>query len=93
MHRKEVQAYENPIPTFNTDQEAEDFVARSDPTEFDLSGGQIVRFELRPKDKAINLRLPESLLNTVGQQAEKAGMPYQRYIRIALEQGGGSVKR
>jgi len=59
---------------------------------FFLSGGQIVRFELRPKDKTINLRLPESLLNAVRRQAEKAGMPYQRYIRIALEQAVGGGK-
>jgi predicted DNA binding CopG/RHH family protein len=82
-----------PIPTFNTDQEAEDFVAKSDLTEYDLSGGQIVRFELRPKDKTINLRLPESLLNAVRQHAEKAGMPYQRFIRIALERAVSGGKR
>ena len=82
-----------PIPTLNSDQEAEDFVAGSDLTEYDLSGGQVVRFELRPKDKTINLRLPESLLNAVRRQAEKAGMPYQRYIRIALEQAVGSGTR
>jgi predicted DNA binding CopG/RHH family protein len=81
-----------PIPTFNSDQEAEDFVAEADLTDYDLSGGQVVRFELRPKDKTINLRLPESLLSAVRRQAEKAGMPYQRYIRIALEQAVGGGK-
>jgi predicted DNA binding CopG/RHH family protein len=49
----------NPIPTFNSDQDAEDFVAEADLTDYDLSGGQVVRFELRPKDKTINLRLQE----------------------------------
>ncbi|MGD0429965.1 MAG: BrnA antitoxin family protein [Acetobacteraceae bacterium] len=73
------------IPTFKTDKEAEDFVAEADLTDYDLSGGHVVRFELRPKDKTISLRLPEPLLNAVRQQAEKAGMPYQRYIRMALE--------
>jgi predicted DNA binding CopG/RHH family protein len=29
--------------------------------------------------------VPEALLTAVRRQAEKAGMPYQRYIRIALE--------
>ena len=82
-----------PIPTFATDQEAEDFVANADLTDYDLSGGQVVRFELRPKDKSIHMRLPESLLAAVRRQAEKAGMPYQRYIRLALERavGGGTV--
>ena len=50
------------IPTFETDEEAEAFVAEADLTEYDLSGGQVVRFELKPKDKSVNLRLLESLL-------------------------------
>ncbi len=81
-----------PIPTFNTDQEAETFVATADLTDYDLSGGQMVRFELRPKDKSINLRLPESLLNEVRHHAERAGMPYQRFIRMALEQAVAPAK-
>jgi predicted DNA binding CopG/RHH family protein len=59
-----------PIPTFKTDSEAEEFVAKADLTDYDLSGGQIVRFEMRPKDKAVSLRLP---------------VPYQRFIRMAVE--------
>ena len=80
------------IPTFETDQEAEDFVATADLAEYDLSGGQVVRFELRPKDKTVNLRLPGELLNAVRRQAEKAGVPYQRYIRMALERAIESAK-
>jgi predicted DNA binding CopG/RHH family protein len=83
-----------PIPTFQTDKQAEDFVADSDLTDYDLSGGRVVRFELRPKDKTVSLRLPEALLTVVRQQAEKAGMPYQRYIRVALERAiEGDTKR
>ena len=33
------------IPTFKTDAEAEDFVATADLSDYDLSGGQVVRFE------------------------------------------------
>jgi predicted DNA binding CopG/RHH family protein len=82
-----------PIPPFRTDKEAEDFVAEADLSGFDLSGGQVVRFEFRPKDKTISLRLPEQLLNAVRSQAERAGLPYQRYIRMALEQAVGGGKR
>lgn len=64
-----------PTPTFDTDKEAEAFVATADLADYDLSDGKVVRFELRPKDKSINLRLPEQLLNAVRSQAEKAGMP------------------
>jgi predicted DNA binding CopG/RHH family protein len=80
------------IPTFNTDKAAEDFVANADMTKYDFSGGQIVHFELRPKDKTVNLRLPESLLNAVRTRAEKIGIPYQRYIRMALEQALHNAK-
>ena len=74
-----------PIPTFNTDEEAEVFVTTKDLSDYDLSGGQMMRFELRPKDKSINLRLPEPLLDAVRKEAAKAGVPYQRFIRMALE--------
>jgi predicted DNA binding CopG/RHH family protein len=50
------------IPSFKTDEEAEQFVDTADLSEYDLSGGEIVRFELKPKDKSVNLRLPEQLL-------------------------------
>jgi predicted DNA binding CopG/RHH family protein len=73
------------IPTFKTDEEAEQFVATADLSEYDLSGGQIVRFELKPKDKSINLRQPEQLLEAVRNRAARAGVPYQRFIRIAIE--------
>jgi predicted DNA binding CopG/RHH family protein len=73
------------IPTFKTDKEAEDFVAAADLSEYDLSGGQLLRFEMKRKDKTVNLRLPEQLLNAVRKRAADAGMPYQRFIRMALE--------
>ncbi len=73
------------IPTFKTDKEAEDFVANADLTEYDLSGGHFVRFEMKRKDKSVNLRLPEQLLEAVRRRARDAGIPYQRFIRMALE--------
>ena len=80
------------LPTLRTDEEAEDFVANADLTDYDLSGGQVVRFELRPKDKSVNLRLPGALLDAVRGQAAKAGVPYQRFIRMALERAVESAK-
>lgn len=73
------------IPTFKTDRAAEEFVATADLTDYDLSGAQFVRFEIKPKDKSINLRLPEELYTAIRKRAAKAGVPYQRYIRLALE--------
>jgi predicted DNA binding CopG/RHH family protein len=73
------------IPTFKADKEAEDFVATADLTNYDLSGGEVVRFELKRKDKSVNLRLPAQLLEAVQIQAKRVGVPYQRFIRMALE--------
>lgn len=73
------------IPTFTSDADAEAFVATADLSEFELSGAQRVRFEMKPKDRSINLRLPGSLLEAVRAEAARAGMPYQRFIRLTLE--------
>ena len=72
------------IPTFTSDEEAERFVDTADLSEYDLSG-QFVKFELKRKDKTVSLRLPEALLEAVRERAERAGMPYQRFIRLAVE--------
>ena len=73
------------FPTLRTDEEAEDFIANSDLTEYDLSGLVAMRFELKPKDKAVSLRLPEALLEATRSAATRAGIPYQRFIRMAIE--------
>jgi len=73
------------LPVLKSDREAEAFVDRADLSEYDLSEMKLVRFELRPKDKSINLRLPQPLLNAVRARAKRAGIPYQRFIRLALE--------
>ncbi len=74
-----------PIPTFKTDREAEEFVANADLSDYNLSGGRIVRFETRPKDRPVSLRLPEKLLDAVRGAAKREGIPYQRFIRTAIE--------
>jgi predicted DNA binding CopG/RHH family protein len=74
------------IRAFRSDAEVERFVAAADLAKFDLSGAQLVRFEMRPKDKSINLRMPLSLFDAVREEARKAGIPYQRFIRLKLEQ-------
>jgi predicted DNA binding CopG/RHH family protein len=73
------------MPRLRSDKEAEAFVAKSDLTDYDLSQGQIVRFEFQPKDQRVNMRLPRPLLDAVKAKAAKAGVPYQRFIRQALE--------
>jgi len=73
------------LPALASDEEAEAFVAYSDLTEYDLSNMRIVQFEFQPKTERVNMRLPAPLLAAVKAAAAKAGMPYQRFIRHALE--------
>jgi predicted DNA binding CopG/RHH family protein len=73
------------IPGFKTDEEAERFVEEADLTEYDLSQFKPVHFELRRKDRQLNLRLPETLLESIKARAAEKDIPYQRYIRKVLE--------
>ena len=74
------------IPTFRTDKEAEDFVDHADLTEYDLSGFKSAKFEFMPKSERVNMRFPTELLNAVRAKAAAQGMPYQRFIRAAVEE-------
>jgi predicted DNA binding CopG/RHH family protein len=74
------------IPAFRSDEEAERFVESADLSDYDLSGATPVRFEFEPKAARVNMRLPESLLQAVKARAKaRGGIPYQRFIREALE--------
>lgn len=72
------------VPIFKTDKEAEDFLDQ-DLSDLDFSQFKPVHFEMRKKDKQINLRLPEDMLIAVKARAEDLGVPYQRLIRQAIE--------
>ena len=78
------------LPKLRTDREAEAFVAKAD-----LSEMRPVRFEFQPKDERVNMRLPRPLLEAVKATAARAGVPYQRFIRQALEEAvrPGKVRR
>ena len=73
------------IPDFKSDRAAAAFVDRADLSQYDLSGAQLVRFEIKRKGKSINLRLSEELYDAVRERAARAGLPYQRFIRLTLE--------
>jgi len=74
-----------PLPKLTTDKAAETFIADADLTGYDLSVLKPVRFEFQPKGKSITMRLSEPLLEAIKEEAERSGMPYQRFIRKALE--------
>jgi predicted DNA binding CopG/RHH family protein len=82
------------FPPLRTDEEAEEFVATADLSEYDFSGFKVVRFEFEPKAARVNMRLPESLVKTLKERAKKRGVPYQRYTREMIELGlSASEKR
>jgi len=80
-----------PFPKFDTDEAAEAFVATADLTEYDWSDMKPVRFEFAAKDARINMRLPADLLAAVKARAAREHMPYQRFIRRALEGAVGKA--
>ena len=73
------------LPRFKSDKAAEKFVEKSDLTDYDLSSMRSIRFEFQPKGERVNMRLPRQLLEAVRASAAQAGVPYQRFIRQALE--------
>lgn len=77
---------DKPLPLFSSDDEAEDFVGSTDLTNYELSALTPTQFEFSSKDARVNMRLPMELLAAVKAKAARKGIPYQRFIRHALEQ-------
>jgi predicted DNA binding CopG/RHH family protein len=74
------------LPRLKTDRQAEQFVAGSDLTQFDLTNLKSTHFEFAAKEARINMRLPGELLSAVKRAAKRRGVPYQRFIRQTLEE-------
>ncbi len=74
-----------PMPSLPSDEAAEDFVSRADLSSYDLSGFKHAKFEFEPKAAALNLRLPQNLLDALKAKAKAQGIPYTRYVRLVLE--------
>lgn len=72
-------------PTLPNDEAAERFVGEADLTEYDWSKAVPMRFELRKKDKQVALRLSDELLTATKAAAKARGIPYQRFMREAIE--------
>ncbi len=73
------------MPSLDSDEAAEEFVATADLSQYDLSGFKPMRFEIEPKSAALNMRLPASLLAALKAKAKLNGIPYTRYVRMLLE--------
>jgi predicted DNA binding CopG/RHH family protein len=91
------------LPVFKSDKEAGDFLNQDLSEYISAENFAPFQFEFRPKQKSVNLRISEELLNAVRAVARRRGIPYQRYIRQTLEaalrpskeprSGKGSVHR
>jgi predicted DNA binding CopG/RHH family protein len=84
------------FPVLKTDEEAEAFLEK-DLTDY-LHAGNFktahwMRFEFKPKEKSLNLRISQDLLDAVRKNAKREGIPYQRFIRQALERAVAPRKR
>ena len=80
------------VPHFKTDEEAEAFLEQ-DLSELDFSQFKPMHFEILPKQKTVNLRMSEGLYDAVRKSAKREGVPYQRYIRHALERAVNEHRR
>jgi predicted DNA binding CopG/RHH family protein len=80
------------FPVLKTDEEAEAFLQQDLSDYLHAGNFKPMRFEFQPKNKSVNLRMPESLLKAVQANAKREGIPYQRYIRQALERAIAPVK-
>ena len=73
------------LPVFRSDKEAENFLDKDLSDYISAQNFAPFQFEFRPKQKSVNLRISEELLNAVRAVARRRGIPYQRYIRQTLE--------
>jgi len=68
-----------------SDADAERFAEAADLSSYDLSGFKPMHFEFESKTAALNMRLPQSLLEALKVKAKAKGIPYSRYVRLLLE--------
>lgn len=73
------------LPVLDSDEAAEKFVDAADLSEYDLSGFKPIRFEFEKKAAALNMRIPQNLLDAVKVKAKSQGMPFTRYVRMLIE--------
>jgi len=73
------------LPALKSDKQAEELLDRDLSEYIDAEHLERFPFEYKPKAKSVNLRISDELLKAVRAAAHRRGIPYQRYIRQALE--------
>ena len=74
-----------PFPSFNSDEEAEDFVSNAELTENDLSNYPPMTFQINKKHTPLNIRLPRALHEAAKKKAQQEEMSLSQYVRSLLE--------
>ncbi len=73
------------LPALTSDKDAEELLDQDLSKYIRAENLEPFPFEYRPKQKSVNLRISDELLKAVRTAAHRRGIPYQRYIRQALE--------
>ena len=73
------------LPALKSDRDAERLLERDLSKYIRAENLEPFPFEYKPKQKSVNLRISDELLNAVRTAARRRGIPYQRYIRQVLE--------
>ena len=73
------------LPVLKSDKEAEELLERDLSEYISAENLEPFPFEYKPKQKSVNLRISDELLEAVRAAARRRGIPYQRYIRQVLE--------
>jgi predicted DNA binding CopG/RHH family protein len=72
-----------------TSDEAAEAFLEADLSGLDFAQFKPARFEFARKDATVNMRMPSALLDAIKARAAARGVPYQRWMREALEEKVG----
>ena len=74
------------LPPLTTDEAAREFLDNTDLSDYlDRANMAPLTREFEAKNKALTLRLSETLLDDVKKKASALGMPVQKFVRMTLE--------
>lgn len=85
MHEREIGNMSKKLPALKSDKAAEKLLDKDLSAYISAENFAPFPFEYKPKQESVNLRISKELLNAVRAAARRRGIPYQRYIRQALE--------
>ena len=73
------------VPRLTSDETAEAFLEQ-DLSDLDFSQFKPGQLEFERKDARLTMRVPQPMLDAVKRRARARGIPYQRFVREAIQQ-------